>query len=373
MKRHDTQRNSRRILAFLLIGATVFGGYMAGKHGSGFLMDTAARAASLSAFHTLPEGGGRVIRDKITALASDDDETSDRYDLAEVPPDPTSSADNSTQSLGPDPAAPDPPADQETGLVQTSQLSVTGANLSYTNVHINNRTSSHTIDIPQILASDPAVKLERNNEPEVLIVHTHTTEAYLPNDYGYYIKGTNTRSTDTSQNVARVGDEIAKQLTAAGIGVIHDKTLHDYPSYNGSYANAEGTIRWYLEHYPSIKVVIDGHRDAITKEDETKVKPTAEINGKKAAQVMIVAGCQEGSVTGFDNWQENLKLTVRLQEAMERDYPGLARSMLFTARRYNQHLTTGSILLEIGSEANTLEEAMYSGELIGKCLVKVLS
>lgn len=266
-----------------------------------------------------------------------------------------------------------PPEGVETGKVKTTTLSNTGANLQSGNVHINNQTSGHTVDIEGILSSNPAVKIVMDGTPQVLIVHTHATEAYMKEDTGYYIKSDDTRSTDTTQNVCRVGDAITEQLTAAGIVTIHDKTLHDYPSYSGSYNAAAETIESYLQKYPSIQVVIDVHRDAITQSDETRIKPTALIDGKNAAQCMIISGCQEGTVYGFDNWEENLKLTVRLQQALETNYPGLARSMLFTARRYNMQLTKGSFLVEVGSEANTLEEAVYTGELIGRALAGVLT
>ena len=87
----------------------------------------------------------------------------------------------------------------------------------------------------------------------------------------------------------------------------------------------------------------------------------------------MVSGCQSGTVTGFDNWKENFRLAVRLQQTMEVMYPGLARPILFTPRRYNQHLTTGSLLIECGTEANTLEQAKYSAKLLGKSLVSTLN
>jgi stage II sporulation protein P len=118
-------------------------------------------------------------------------------------------------------------------------------------------------------------------------------------------------------------------------------------------------------------VVIDGHRDAIGGED-TKVKPTAIINGKKAAQVMILAGCQTGSVEGFPHWEENFRFCLQLQKQLEADYPDLARPLLFKACKYNFDLLNGSILIEIGTDANTLEEATYSAELLGQALVKIL-
>lgn len=117
--------------------------------------------------------------------------------------------------------------------------------------------------------------------------------------------------------------------------------------------------------------MIDGHRDSITQSNGTKIKPTAEINGKSAAQVMVLAGCESGDVTNYPNWMENLRFNLLLQRQLENDYPGLARAMSFKSCKYNFNIMNGSILLEIGSEANTLDEAVYSGQLIGEALVKI--
>lgn len=127
-------------------------------------------------------------------------------------------------------------------------------------------------------------------EPQVLIMHTHTTETYELEEKNWCDPAFSARSTDLSVNMAAVGAEMAAQLNAAGVNTLHDTTLHDYPSYNGSYAKSNATVRSYLERYPSIKVVLDVHRDAIQRDDGTRVKPVADIGGMKAAQVMIICG-----------------------------------------------------------------------------------
>lgn len=343
--------------------------------GSSGLLRAAGDVAFLSAMLALPEGTVTYVTSRIYS-PEDDDESATHAPLlpqtADVSSDLNSGSDAASLPAVSQPSE-TPPEGVETAQVKTVTLSNSGANLQTDRVHINNQTSGHTVDIEGILSSEPAVKITMDGTPQVLIVHTHATEAYMEQDTGYYVKDADTRTTDTTQNVCRVGDAITEQLTAAGIVTIHDRTLHDYPSYSGSYNAAAETIERYLEQYPSIQVVIDVHRDAITQSDETKVKPTALIDGKKAAQCMIISGCQEGTVSDFDNWEENLKLTVRLQQALETSYPGLARSMLFTARRYNMHLTKGSFLIEMGSEANTLDEAIYTGELVGRALAGVLT
>lgn len=229
-------------------------------------------------------------------------------------------------------------------------------------MYVKNANQKHTIDVGQELAKQPAIKIKKNAGPQVLIYHTHTTEAF----YGV------TRSTDKSISVCAVGDEIAKQLTAAGIGVVHDTTYHDYPAYNGSYDRSLKTLKRDLKQYPSVQVTLDIHRDAMNRSDGTRLKPTALINGKKAAQIMIISGCDDNGDMGFPNWEYNLRLAVRLQKAMADLYPGLARPLNFCARRYNENVTKGSLLIEIGTDASMLEEAKYSGELFGKALVAVL-
>lgn len=282
---------------------------------------------------------------------------------------PTTDADGQQQNASSPPA--ERPTDIETGDIKTVSLETSAGNSASEGIHYNN-TAGVDIDVPALLAQGLPFTIEQSNEPQVLIYHTHGTECYSDFDSGYYIKeGDTTRSTDTSKNTIRVGDAIAEVLNNNGIVTINDRTMHDKDSYTGSYSRSEKTVREYLEKYPSIKVVIDGHRDSITRSNGTKIKPTVEINGKKAAQVMVLAGCESGDVTNYPNWQENLRFNLLLQRRLESDYPGLARTMSFKSCKYNFNIINGSILLEIGTEANTLDEAIYSGQLIGEALVKV--
>ena len=167
-------------------------------------------------------------------------------------------------------------------------------------------------------------------------------------------------------------EEIKKQLEAAGFGVVHDTTCHDYPSYNGSYDRSGETIQRNLEKYPDIQVTLDVHRDAMGTQDGMRIKPTALINGKKAAQVMIISGCDDDGTLGFPNWEYNLRLGVRIQKSLSDLYPGLARPLSFCPKKYNEHMTKGSLLVEFGTEVNTLEEVKYSGQLFGKALAETL-
>ena len=120
------------------------------------------------------------------------------------------------------------------------------------------------------------------------------------------------------------------------------------------------------------RVVLDIHRDAIELDGGTRIKPTAEILGKKAAQLMIITGCEEGKVTDFPDWEYNLIFALELHSTIEENYPGLMRPLFFCQRKYNMDLTRNNLLIEVGSCANTLEEAAYSGRLLGDSLAKLL-
>ena len=153
--------------------------------------------------------------------------------------------------------------------------------------------------------------------------------------------------------------------------MIHDTTQHDYPSYNGSYERSADTIRKWLEQYPSIKAVIDVHRDAIESPAGNLIKPVAMIDGEKTAQVMIIAGCDDGTMN-MPDWERNLRWAAALQSTAETMYPGLTRPVFFCYRKYNMDLTGGSLLIEFGSHGNTLEETARAAEYMGKAMAQTL-
>ncbi len=240
------------------------------------------------------------------------------------------------------------------------------------NAYIKNSTKLTPEQIQKAAASKYEFKIQKKSkEPQVLVMHTHTTESYEDTERDFYDKSYNSRTTDNNKNMVSVGNKIAQELEKAGIAVIHDTTLHDYPSYSGSYDRSRVTVQNILKKYPSIKVVLDVHRDAIEQSDGTRVAPVTTINGKSCAQVMIINGCDDGDMN-YPDYLKNLSFSSALLRQMEKDYPSLARPMLFTYKLYNQNLTTGSILLEMGGHANSLEEAQYAGELVGKSLAKLL-
>ncbi len=243
--------------------------------------------------------------------------------------------------------------------IQETTISNTG--IQYGNMWVKNTNKNHSIDIAAELEKEPDVKLKRDGSVEILIYHTHTTEAFQGD----------TRTQDNSRNVVAVGEKIKAELEAAGFGVRHDTTCHDYPSYNGSYDRSGETIQRNLEQYPGIQVTIDVHRDALGTSD-ARVKPTVMVNGRKAAQIMIVAGCDDTGNIGFPDWEYNLRLALRYQQAVSDLYPSLARPMSFCPKKYNEHMTHGSLLVEFGTDASTLDEVLYSGELFGKAMAQAL-
>ena len=231
---------------------------------------------------------------------------------------------------------------------------------------IKNSTQLSDEEVSQIAQSAHELTISQSG-PQVLIYHTHATESFEPYDSSVYDTRNTWRSTNSEENMIAVGNALCAAIEAHGIKVIHDTTLHDYPSYNGSYERSAATIESYLQQYPSICVALDIHRDAIQREN-TLVKPVADIGGKKAAQLMIVVGCDSNGSLGIPTWKNNLRFGSRLQEQIEQLYPGLCRPLFLTYRKYNQHLTNASLLFEVGSHGNTLEEALYCAEMAGDAI-----
>ncbi len=203
------------------------------------------------------------------------------------------------------------------------------------------------------------------DEPTVLIYHTHTSESFLPTA-DWYDKNYPLRNSDPSKSIVAVGDAICEALAERGISSVHDCTVHDDP-YTGSYYRSEETILEALRKYPSIRLVIDIHRDGIGNGDGTLPAPVATIDGKSAAQFMIISCC-ENEMFSIPDYLENFKLACLIQNSAEVRYPTLSRPILFDYRNYNQSLSPGALLIEVGSHGNSLEEAVYTGSLLGNVL-----
>ena len=238
---------------------------------------------------------------------------------------------------------------------------------------IKNNTRQTVADIAAEAAQPLPFAIEKDSAaPQVLIMHTHATEDYRLSAGLWFTPGDGARSTDRSINMCAVGRVMADTLNAAGICTLHDETLNDYPSYTGSYANSRAVVQQYLAQYPSIKVVLDVHRDAIERENGTRCAPVCSIDGRQAAQGMIVCGCDNGTSVQLPAWRQNLRFAAAWERSMEAKYPDLTRPVLFSYRFYNQDLTTGSLLIEIGGHGNNLNEALYAGYLAAQGLADAL-
>lgn len=251
---------------------------------------------------------------------------------------------------------------------QTLTGSGSTAYVSADGVYARNYTN-YEVDLTKLEAS--ALSLTATGEPQILIIHTHTTEAYTMDGADVYTETGTARTTDQYYNMVRVGEEMAQVFRQAGFGVIHDTEAYDYPAYNGAYTRSGASIEAWLAKYPTIQIVLDVHRDALEAEDGTVYKTAAEIDGEKVAQCMIVVGTDAGGQT-HANWRQNLALAVSVQHQVNEDYPTLARPMVVRSSRFNQQLTPGSLLVEVGSHGNTLQEALAAGRLFARSMVQVL-
>ena len=227
------------------------------------------------------------------------------------------------------------------------------------------------MDVAACLAADTSIRAEGDG-PQVLIVHTHGSESYTPDAAFPYTPTENERTTDTRYNVVRVGDELQKVLEENGVQAMHIRDIFDSPAYSGSYDRSLAAIEDALAEYPTIKVVIDVHRDSILTDDGTAYKTSCTIDGEEMAQLMFVVGTDEGGLYHPD-WQQNLNYVTGLQYQLNRAYPGLMRPVNLRTQRFNQHASPGSMLIEVGSSGNTMPEALAAIRLFGQTLADDLN
>ena len=219
------------------------------------------------------------------------------------------------------------------------------------------------VDVNAMVNEKLHIKVD-DNGPQVLIVHTHTTESFSGTG------NSGDRSTDNNKNMIAIGEVFKRVLEESGIKTIHDTTVHDYPSYNGAYTRSKATVKSNLEKYPSIKVVLDVHRDGIVRDDGTKVKVITELEGKDVAQCMFVVG--SNAQLSHDRWRDNMRFACKLQEYANEHFPELMRPIMLRKERFNQQISTGAIIVEVGSNGNTLEEAKAGAGYMAKTVAAVL-
>ncbi len=257
------------------------------------------------------------------------------------------------------------------GVIVEDDFSHAGATHYVGNAVIRNATETKNPDFAALLQQGPVLENADTDEPLVLVFHTHTSETYLLSDNGVFWEDYSTHTLQSEQNMIRIGRVLTERLRENGIGVIHDTRVYD-TDYTTAYASSRQGIQQILEQYPSVEIVLDVHRDAFYYSDDSRGKPVCEINGKKAAQIMIISGAQEGDIVDFPNWETNLRFALALQDTAGTLYPGLMRPLFFCQRKYNMDVGKNSLLLEIGSDANSLDEALYAADLCAGVIAKVV-
>lgn len=207
-----------------------------------------------------------------------------------------------------------------------------------------------------------------SEDPSVLIIHSHGTEAFMPDaEYTYEEEGGEYRTTDDSCNMLSLGEELARLLNEAGIHTVQDRTYYDYPDYLTSYDNARIGLQKQLDKYPTVKLVIDLHRDSAEREDGSQWATSATVNGEESAQVMLVMGTD--SYYTHPNWEQNLSIALKLQAIMEKTHDGSTRPLDLRKQRFNQDLSTGAIIAEIGAAGNTYREAMNGVSVLAEAII----
>ena len=221
-------------------------------------------------------------------------------------------------------------------------------------------------DVSAMLTSPLAWQLQVA-EPTVLIVHSHGSESYENTENftesGYY------RTLDNRYNMVSIGDRVAQILEAGGVSVVHDTSLHDYPSYNDAYNQSRSSVKEYLDKYPSIRLVLDLHRDAARDKEGNQAPLSATIGGQKVAKLMLVVGTNVR--LKHPNWPENMSLAVKLHALLEKNYPGICRPISFRNQRFNQDLSPGALLIEIGAAGNDRQEALASAEILAQAILDI--
>lgn len=226
------------------------------------------------------------------------------------------------------------------------------------------------------LTADPGDLLEMplnwdltGAEPTVLIYHTHATESFTPSPGEHYTESSAFRTLSEDYNMVSIGSRVAALLEDGGITVIHDRTLHDYPAYNTSYNSSRTAVQAYLEQFPSIRLVLDLHRDA-SGDNSNQMTTSATVNGADSAQLMLVVATGT-SARPVPDWRENLALGLKLQVQLERIAPGICRYVNLRASRFNQDLSPGALLIEVGAAGNTHPEAIKAAEVLAEAILEL--
>ncbi len=228
-------------------------------------------------------------------------------------------------------------------------------------------TFSYAADLPALLTQPLSWELT-GDEPKVLIVHSHGSESFAPT--GDYQETTPYHTLNKDYNMVSVGKYVEELLEGAGISVLHDTTLHDEPSYNAAYTNSRKSVQTYLQEYPTITLVLDLHRDSLEDEKGNQLVQSVFSQGTTVAPLMLVVGTDYGGLH-HPQWRENFALALKLQTQLEDICPGICRNINLRTQRFNQDLSPGAMLVEIGASGNTRQEALRAAEVLAKAVISL--
>jgi len=267
----------------------------------------------------------------------------------------------------PQPKPPEPLPEQTTTPLPTEPLVFTAEDMDYLEMYIQCRRDPDE----QALLTKPLNWDLTGEEPTILIIHTHGTEAYTPTaDTAYEEYGGAYRTNDSQYNMISIGDELTRLLEKAGLSVIHDRTPYDLDDYLDSYEQSRNAVKQHLREHPSIRMVLDLHRDAAEYADGTQWAATTTLNGQSAAQLMLVVGT---NATGLDhpNWESNLSFAEKLSVTMEKNHDGITRYLNLRGARFNHDLSPGALIVEVGAAGNTHTEAMRSMPVLAEAIISL--
>ncbi len=265
-----------------------------------------------------------------------------------------------------------PPAEEGYPIISLDMSDMQSVgNLTYKN------ESNYSPDINKLASSEYPIKLSKNTstgnitEPLVLIIHTHGTECYMEEGKTTYTEDTPTRNHDIQNNVVAVGKVMADTLNSLGVPTIHCESMFDIESYSAAYSNSEKAIEEYLKKYPSIQYIFDVHRDSLTRANNERIKTVTQINGEDVAQVMFVVGTDSLGAKHPD-WVKNLTVASIFQNTLVEKYSTLMRPINLRAASFNAEHAPGSILIEMGTCANTLSEAKKSASHLAETIAEII-
>ena len=199
----------------------------------------------------------------------------------------------------------------------------------------------------------------------MLIYHTHTHEAYAQTAADPYRETESWRTEDQAHSVVRVGEALAALLTDYGFDVVHDTADYEYPKLNTAYARSLDMLE--TRRAETFNLCVDLHRDAW----DRSMAECAYVGSQRAAQLMALIG-NGGNFDVKPDYEANLAFAVRLSDRINALCDGLCRPVMVKNGRYNQHLFTPSVLIEVGHNLNTLQEALASMPVLAEALCDLL-